>query len=465
MRAYFRQIAILCFAYGLASCRKPLSDSQVDAVVIKPASSAFSDTDKLLPADIAKLISSLEDGPDAQKIQITSSATANAPEPEFLPGVTPSSDLDALGYGRSKMIANSRWCTIRYIGPTTGTASTPAGAGQTGKPQNDAQVAALGKENDSIPVVTAAWAVTKIMDEYFAPLLNKIPNGQNILGAFKIQGAYFAPGYTSQSGSRERDNAFLVGLQSLYLWPSSCFEISQRPDCKPPYMSTGHDPTVVGHEVAHAIFNHLRGAKSLDGFQWTAVNEGYADYFSAAYYSTPRIGRIWKIASTTQQHLRSINGSPTTESPNIVNEAHQFSTVWSSALWRLRNRLISEQKAVPTEVDAMVLLSITYLGETERIRMGDAAISLLKASESSNKTAWNKIIREEMNNAEIELASGSTLSFLPGDATSTEAGSAKSSGACGTVATQNRLGVGMFFALLPALFLALQGALSLRRKS
>ncbi len=428
---------------ALVSCKPYQKKSEVDALLMRPAISAFPDGTAISATDLNKLTTSLEDGPEGGKVSVLSSSSGFVPEPAPVEGVTEVIDLDSLGYGRSKFLANSRWATIRYVGPNSGLASQPAGSGLSGTAQNNAQSDALGKQNDSVPVVTAAWIITKMMDEFFVPMLKTLPNGNDIISAFKIQGAYFAPGYIPQSGKPERDNAYMVGLQSLYLWPSSCFEVAQRSDCKMPYMGTGHDPTVVGHELTHAIFNHLRGGKSLDGFQWTAVNEGYADYFSASYFSEPRIGRIWKVAGTTVQHLRAIDGKPTTADPTLITEAHLFSTVWSSTLWRVRNRLLAEQQALATDIDRMILLSILYLGETDKVRMGDAGSALLKAAEATDKTVWKDTIRQELATAEIALAqnppgsSNSTAAaagILPNAGAKVE-NSSGGGGACGVIAT------------------------------
>jgi hypothetical protein len=446
-----------------AACRKKSSDAQVDAVFMQPAISTFRDDVKILPGDLTKLLKALE-GPDSQKVTIVSSATEFVAEPPALPGITPVGDLEDLGYGKTKFLADSRWATIRYVSSTSGNGTTPAGAGLAVAAQNEAQIAAIGKKNDSIPVVTAALTITKIMDEYFVPLLEQLPNGTSILSAFKIQGAYFAPDYIAPNGSRQRDNAFMVGLQSLQLWPSSCFENSQSAECKPPYMSTGHDPTVIGHEVAHAVFNHLRGGRSLDGFQWNAVNEGYADYFAGSYYAEPRIGRTWKVAGINTQHLRTIDGKPTAENAELITEAHKFSTVWSSTLWRIRNRLIAQKKAPLPSIDSMILYSIAYLGETASIRLGDAGIALLKSAEATNHTDWKSIVREELSAAEIALSQASSTSsdaiagyLVPASETN------KNENGCGTLATAQPL-VSQTIALIPIFVSACLGAFQSRRK-
>lgn len=434
-------------ALGFSSCRNPPT-SQVDAVHLQPANSKFSTA--FSPGDVPALIAAIS-ASEAERIQIVSSSTGAVAEPAAPGSAIAGNDLETLGYGTSKFLAHSRWATIRYRGPASGLASNPAGAGLPVAAQDVAQIAALGKENDSIPVVTAVWTITKMMDEYFTPILSKLPYGGRILSQTHVQGAYFAPGFVAPDLQIERDNAFMVGLQSLYLWPSSCHGATSRVDCKAPYMSTGHDPTVVAHELTHAIFNHIRGGQSIDGFQWVAVNEGYADYFSASYFAEPKVGRIWKVANTAQQCLRAINQPRTTADPALLAEAHQYSMVWSSALWRIRGRLIAEHKANPLDVDTMVLHSISFLGESNKIRLGDAGTSLLKAAEALDRTLWKTVIRAELDAAEVALQQAPS-SFI--DATtmanvsSEQRASQKSNPICGAVAGTNYI-AGLFMAMWP----------------
>jgi hypothetical protein len=440
-------------ALGTASCRKP-PDSQIEAVHLRPANSKFADA--FSPADISALLVAISTS-EAESIQIISSSSNVVAEPPVASSAIPVNDMQIVGYGASKFLAHSKWATIRYRGPSSGIAADPAGAGLTSTAQDQAQIAALGKENDSIPVVTAAWTITKMMDEYFAPILSGLPYAGRILSQTHIQGAYFAPGFTAPDLQIERDNAFMVGLQSLYLWPSSCHGTTNRLDCKAPYMSTGHDPTVVAHELTHAIFNHIRGGQSIDGFQWVAVNEGYADYFSAAFFSEPKIGRIWKV-STTQKSLRVISQARTTEDAALQLEAHQFSMVWSSALWRIRARLIAENKANTFDVDKMILHSISYLGESSKIRLGDAGTSLLKAAEVLDRTLWKAVIRAELDAAEVALLQAPTNALdatTVANITSSQRTSQSSNPVCGAISARNYT-AGLLAAIAPLLAVLLR---------
>ncbi|MEY2988322.1 MAG: hypothetical protein RJB13_1843, partial [Pseudomonadota bacterium] len=302
-------------------------------------------------------------------------------------------------------LIDSRWATIRYLG------DNPAGVGLTGIQLNEAQTAALGRINDTIPVVTITETINEMMDDYFAPLLRTLPRGQEILSRIKVQGAYFSPEYNRiHSSQTERDNAYVVGLQSLFVYPNSCFDRTDANTCNPKGFSAGHDPSIIAHELGHVIFNHLRDGQSLEGWQWFAVNEGYADYFSAAHSGNPVLGRIWRASRTSgTKYLRRLLDSPTLNDPTVADEGHAFSLVWSSALWRARLNIEKKFGTDPRDFDRIVLLSINFLGESTKTRLGDAAAAVFKAVDVLGKGIWKDILRIEFDAAEIDLARGTVL--------------------------------------------------------
>lgn len=374
------------------------------ALALRPAKDLFPAGTPFQATNVQSLLASVD-------YEVRAPAQGPAPEPEGFEdvlGVFPS-QAEKLGVGRAPFLAASRWAVVRYLGPS------PAGKGLKGKALEDAQRAALGAPNDTIPVVTAVATITKMMDDYFAPLLARLPGGQDILSQLRVQGAYFAPHYVPPENSDNepsndfevgRDNAFVTGLQSLEIYPSGCFENdgSVREGCQPPFFSTGHDPTVMGHELGHVLFNHMRGKRSLEGFQWFAVNEGYADYFSAAYFNDPFVGRIWKVDNEASPYLRRLLDNPTVSNDAYAQEIHAFSIVWSSTLWRIRQRLLKDLGAKPNDVDRVVLYSISFLGETDKPRLGDAATALLRAAETLGYPDWKEPMKGEFTRAEVELA-------------------------------------------------------------
>lgn len=419
---------------GAAACL-PARDKP--KVVRMPVPSEIFDKDAHpKPEDLAKFTKSLRD--ESGIFDVRTSTSGPVEEPALQGPENP--DLERLGHGSSQFLVDSRWSTIRFLG------DAPAGAGLAGEEQDKAQIAALGKTNDTIPVVTAAWTIHHVMEEFFAPLLRRLPDGEALLKRFKVQGAYFSPTYVPAEGGVIRDNAFLVGLQSLELWPSSCFE-TESDLCVEPFMSAGHDPTIVAHEIGHAVFNHLRNGRSLEGFQWVAANEGYADFFSAVYFSEPRLGRIWKITDKPRGfELRRLGGDVSSEDEKAAAEAHSYGQVWSSILWNIRKRLIEELAAKPADLDLVFLYSIRFLGETEILRLGDAGIALIKANTTLGKPEWKAIMVEEFEKTDLRLEEENIRAQQSAVSGGGSEGKPSGGSSCGVVA---HAGVGRWWALLP----------------
>lgn len=388
------------------------------AIRMLPAAKRLGIQGELSPEKISSLLAD-------STYQPTSSVDSPISEPEIPVGIDTPNDIDQLGYGKSKFLIDSKWATIRFIG------ENPAGAGLVGTELNRAQTAALGSRHDTIPVTTAIHTINEMMNEYFAPLLKTLPRGEEVLSRIKVQGAYFSPSAnTSNEASAERDNAFIVGLQSLYIHPTSCFDKTQESTCSPIAYSAGHDPTIIGHELSHVIFNHIRSEKSLEGWQWFAVNEGYADFFSASYFGDPMLGRVWRVSRPSgSRYLRSLLDTPTTNDPKLLEEGHAFGLIWSSALWRARNQVISVFKAKPSDYDRVILMSINFLGESTKTKLGDAAAAVLKAADVLGYSAWKTLLVEEFRKSEVELARGQKLSPAAGSPIE----SANSGVTCGSI--------------------------------
>lgn len=429
------QNLVVWLVLGLVGCQPAGNKPRV--VRMPAPAEIFPDNETPKPADLAQFVKTIGDN-DSTYVVLTST-TGVVVEPELDPAQAPSpADLLEVGYEQSQFLVDSRWATVRFLGPN------PAGAGLVGRARDEAQLESLGKANDTIPVVTAAWSVHTVMEEFFAPLLRKIPEGEAILSAFKIQGAYYSPLFQPDSGAIYRDNAFLSGLQLLQMWPSGCFEVKSDA-CVEPFMSAGHDPTVIVHEVGHAVFNHLRGGVTLEGFQWVAVNEGFADYFSAAHFNEPKLGRIWKIADRGREHrLRLVGGTVSAQDDARAEEVHAYGSVWSSVLWNIRYRLIAELQANPSELNAVFLYAIRFLGESELVRLGDAGIAVVKANQILGRESWKKVIVEEMDKADIlleqERQKSSESTAAKANAGKKAAAGGESQGGCGVIAHSSGAG-------------------------
>jgi len=409
----------------------------------------FAQASELKPENIATLLADSKYNP-------LSDPNQPIPEPELPSGFFEPPDATALGFGKSKFLVDSRWATIRYLG------ENPAGAGLTGAELNKAQLSALGSDKDTIPVITSVQTINDMMDNYFAPLLRKIPRGEDILSRVKIQGAYFSPRYQPEDGSTpERDNAFVIGVQSLFLYPNSCFDKTTASTCSPIGYSAAHDPTIVGHELGHVIFNHIRDERTLEGWQWFAVNEGYADYFSASYFGDPVLGRIWRVTRPAgARYLRKLLDTPTTNDRKVLEEGHAFGVVWSSALWRARNRVSAALKVSPMDFDRIVLLSINFLGETSKTKLGDAASAMLKAADVSGLSTWKSILIEEFKTAEVDLSKGQRIVAARGEVVEKQQGGFTCGSLSATaIRTQTASQTAGILLLLPLLLPLLLGTL------
>lgn len=415
-------VALIAAAATVFTLWLPDVNRKMQAISLLPPAKKLGNQGELTPDKIAGLLSE-------SPLQPISSSEGVVSEPDVPSGVSLPPDVDILGYGQSQFLVDTRWSTIRYVG------ETPAGAGYTGSELNRRQRDALGTVHDSIPVITTAQTIHEMMEQYFAPLLRSLPRGDDILSRIKVQGAYFSPRsrYITETDS-ERDNAFIVGVQSLYIYPNSCFDKANSVVCSPIGYSAGHDPTIIGHELAHVIFNHVRDERSLEGWQWFAVNEGYADYFSASYFGDPVLGRIWRVSRPSgARYLRRLLDTPTTNDPKALEEGHAFGSVWSSALWRSRNRIVTNFKVATSDFDRVILMSINFLGESTKTKLGDAAAAVLKAAEILGHSDWKATLLEEFSKSEVELARGVKISAAKGEVIEAEQGGIR----CGQISVQS----------------------------
>lgn len=439
-------LLLVCVAIALGAGLLLSSRSlRMSAMVLAPSNSKYPDHIQIKPEDVKSLLRK-------SSIEPLSDTGDFVEEPPLPPGHEFPGDSHKLGVGTSYFLVDTKWATVRYVG------QKPAGAGLTGEALNKAQIDAFGTANDSTPVVTAATTINDMMENYFVPLIQSLPGMAHILDAIKVQGAYYAPGFRSTDGSQVgRDNAYVIGLQSLHIYPNSCFDNPRDTSCAQPFFSTGHDPTVMGHELGHVIFNHLRRQKALDGFQWFSVNEGYADYFSASYFSEPVLGRIWRVTRASNPYLRRLLDSPKALEEVQSQDAHRFSVVWSSALWRARETLSKRFKVTPKEIDRAVLLSIVFLGETQKTRLGDAATAVLKACEFLGHGDWKAVYRDEFKRAAIDFAAMDNVRLIrEGDDIPPDEDVSQPAGAqCGVVGSKPSQGGSSFFLILPLILVPL----------
>lgn len=111
-----------------------------------------------------------------------------------------------------------------------------------------------------------------------------------------------------------------------------------------------YDGDVVFHEFMHAITTSLvNKLNSLGLDKWGihsepgSLNEGWSDYFSAAFTNDANIGEYAAIrGGEGEASLRNIDNKARCPD-NIIGEIHNDSQVWSGALWAIRKRVKEAQ--------------------------------------------------------------------------------------------------------------------------
>lgn len=147
-----------------------------------------------------------------------------------------------------------------------------------------------------------------------------------------------------------------------------------------------YDGDVVFHEFMHAIIatmmqNGKLNTLGLDKFginsESGALNEGWADYFTAAFTKKPLIG---KYASTDEINketgLRNIDNDLSCPA-NIIGEIHNDSLIWSGALWEIRQKIAADlSKDAALDFDRVVLTSLAMAQSDENFK--NASKQLIK---------------------------------------------------------------------------------------
>jgi hypothetical protein len=368
-----------------------------------------------------------------------------------------------VGFGRSSFLIRTNWGVFRYLG------KDPAGAGKTGELLDLAQQAAFGTPRDSLPVTTMAFTVTQMMENFYKPLLEKLDFGQEALKKIYVNAAYYSPQYNEEMEIEEGrathwNNAFAIGQQTLLVFPSSCLKSERRIlGCNETQLTVGHDPMVVAHELGHLVFNNIADFSPPLGFQWSALNEALADYFSAAYFQTPFLGRIWRASAYGDPYLRNLNSALALGDKEAFDNFHRHSTIFSSGLWNLRKKLgtsngdnsLPQKKAA--EFDVVVLHSIRFAGLTHKTNLADGVMALLRSAEMLGRSEWKDEIRAEFQNRGVNLKENSK--FL------SPAAQFQGDASCGVVGNQGSFGFTFTLLLLPLVILLFSFGCTTRGKA
>lgn len=153
-----------------------------------------------------------------------------------------------------------------------------------------------------------------------------------------------------------------------------------------------YDGDVIFHEFTHATITTLLVQKlntlGLDPFGISAepgsLNEGWADYFAAAFTNDPVVGEYAAVKDGFgETSLRNIDNQ--NKCPNdIVGEIHNDSQVWSGALWEIRQEVSNKYgRDMAFDFDRAVLASLATAKTTENFK--DQSATLLQKIQNSPK--------------------------------------------------------------------------------
>lgn len=152
-----------------------------------------------------------------------------------------------------------------------------------------------------------------------------------------------------------------------------------------------YDGDVVFHEFMHAVTASLinkLNTLGLDSFginsEPGSINEGWADYFSAAFSEDPLVGEYAaNIEGDGETSLRNIQNQLSCPS-DVIGEIHNDSQVWSGALWEIRSLIKNQQgQDKAYDFDRAVLATLAMAKNTESFN--DQADKLISNLESQGK--------------------------------------------------------------------------------
>ncbi len=158
-----------------------------------------------------------------------------------------------------------------------------------------------------------------------------------------------------------------------------------------------YDASVIYHEYGHAVvdgssdyvnycISDLYGSDCTQG----GLNEGTADYFSAALRNDPTIG-AYALGEWLPQYVRNLTDSNRCPE-DLYGEEHEDGKVWGGGLWDVRTAVAGgNQDAAMSSIDPVILATITtpLSSDTEAVSAFSQAASIL------------------LTDAEIQFGSGS----------------------------------------------------------
>jgi len=154
----------------------------------------------------------------------------------------------------------------------------------------------------------------------------------------------------------------------------------------PRFLDPPWDADLIYHEYTHAVVNSIVG--SSQGTAFKALNEGYADYFSASFLDDPDVGEFaGRLLRSRFPYLRTLQNSNAFPR-DFFDEEHQASLIWSGALWDVRSRLGGQR------ADGIVLGGLQ--GLTGKAEYFDAGLSTIVAADRLYGTSVGDQVLEVM---------------------------------------------------------------------
>ncbi len=140
-----------------------------------------------------------------------------------------------------------------------------------------------------------------------------------------------------------------------------------------------YDGEVVFHEFTHAVIDSTIKLTSIIADQYGlatdpgAMNEGFADFFSAAYVGDPSLAEYVGNAFGDNVALRDLENDKVCPD-DVKGEVHDDSEWWSGALWEIREWLITDG-ADADEVAAVIFEGLLELSQSPTFTQGAVTIA------------------------------------------------------------------------------------------
>lgn len=119
---------------------------------------------------------------------------------------------------------------------------------------------------------------------------------------------------------------------------------------------SGFDPSVIGHEASHYLFQHLFPNPVNE--EIGGLNEGFADYIANIFLKNPKVGLVMMHGKALRDSSETLDSQkmPKTYEPGM--EVHNLGERISYALWQTREKLTQKE-----EFDRLVIDAVKELGQ------------------------------------------------------------------------------------------------------